>query len=43
MLTLQEAFDVAELACIVKFAEVFGLLCKVLSLRKSVPLVCDDI
>ena len=42
-LTLQEPFDVAELACIVEFPEVFGLLREVLSLRESVSLVCDKI
>lgn len=42
-LTLQKAFDVAELACIVKFPKVLSLLREVLSLRKSVSLVCDNI
>jgi len=42
-LTLQEALDVAELACIVEFPKVFGLLREVLPLGESVSLVCDKI
>ncbi|KAH8645322.1 hypothetical protein IG631_02786 [Alternaria alternata] len=42
-LTLQEAFDVAELAGIVEFPEVFGLLREIFSLRERVSLVRDEI
>lgn len=42
-LTLQEAFDVAELAGIVEFPEVFGLLREIFSLRERISLVRDEI
>lgn len=43
MLTLEEAFDVVEFACIVQFPKIFGLLRKVFSLRESVSLVRDEV
>lgn len=43
VLTLQEAFDVIEFACVVEFSKVFCLLRKVFSLCKCVSLVRHEI
>jgi len=43
MLTLQQPFDVAELALVVEFPEVLGLLCELFALGERVSLVCDEV